>query len=235
MNPTAQLSGNVHFPLPPLDSETPTSARTGRTKRGLADTTKRWPAGVITVAVDLRDQKSKALVIDAIREWAHNTPAHQFRVVDGREGDIRISDDPGIKRNWTAIGTDAKNVPLSEPTMHLERLDDSREFRAKALHEFGHALGLLHEHQNPEHDINWDIDAVYEGYTSEHFPKELVYSQFLKLPVGDHLLVTRYDSKSIMHYDFPDIVTLDGRGVGANTHLSEGDKAIVRKLYKLPT
>ncbi len=235
MSLTPQFPDNVHLSLPPLESEPSTSARTERTKRGLADTSKRWPEGVITVALDLRDQKSNALVIDAIREWAHNTPALQFRIVTGREGDIRISDDEGIKGNWSMIGTDAKNVPLSDPTMHLERNDDSTQFRATALHEFGHALGLLHEHQNPEHDINWDTEAVYDSYASEHFPKELVHSQFLELPVGGHLLVTSYDSKSIMHYEFPEYVTHDGRGVGAIKHLSEGDKAIARKLYNSPT
>lgn len=27
--------------------------------------------------------------------------------------------------------------------------------------EFGHALGILHEHQNPNVNINWDEEAVY--------------------------------------------------------------------------
>jgi hypothetical protein len=29
------------------------------------------------------------------------------------------------------------------------------------LHEFGHALGLIHEHQNPVGGIQWNKPAVY--------------------------------------------------------------------------
>ncbi|WLH69699.1 M12 family metallopeptidase [Pseudomonas sp. FP2309] len=230
MRVTSQNSGT---PPSPADNEPPAPAGASRAKRGLADTRRLWPPGVITVALDLRDQKSSALVVDAIREWAHNTPALQFRIVSGREGDIRISDDEGLKGDWSVIGTDADNVPLSEPTMHLDRNDDSKTFRATVLHEFGHALGLLHEHQNPEHTINWKKEAVYKAYASDNFPKELVYSQILELPVGDHLGVTTYDSKSVMHYAYPGYITHDGKGVDANNWLSDGDKAIARKLYRL--
>ena len=231
MRLTSQHSVNLPSNLSPIDHEPPASAGTSRVKRGLADNRKLWPPGVITVSLDLKDQKSTALAVDAIQEWAHNTPALQFRIVKGKEGDIRICDDEGLKGNWSVIGTDAGNIPLSEPTMHLERNDDSKTFRATVLHEFGHALGLLHEHQNPEHTINWNKAAVYKAYASDQFPRELVYSQILELPVGDRLEVTRYDSRSVMHYAYPGYVTHDAKGVDTQHWLSEGDKAIARRLY----
>lgn len=131
------------------------------------------------------------------------------------------------------LGTDAKKVALNKPTMHLDRNDDSKTFRAVVLHELGHALGLLHEHQNPEHDINWNKEAVYKAYTGGDISKELVYSQILELPVGEELLVTSYDRESVMHYEVSDDLTDDARGVEANNWLSDGDKAIARKLYSL--
>jgi hypothetical protein len=205
--------------------------RTTRTKRGLANTSKRWPDGVVTVSLDMRDRKNKALVIDVINEWAHNTPGLRFKIVNGVEGDIRISDDEGLEGNWSQVGTDARSVDKDNPTMHLNRNADSREFRSVVLHEFGHALGLEHEHQNPENTIDWNKDAVYEAYSSEDFPDEQVYEQILKLPTGSHLLVTSYDAKSVMHYEVPAEITNNGVEVPINIALSEGDRKIVQKLY----
>ncbi len=128
MRLTSQHSVNLPSNLSPIDHEPPASAGTSRVKRGLADNRKLWPPGVITVSLDLKDQKSTALAVDAIQEWAHNTPALQFRIVRSREGDIRICDDESLKGNWSVIGTDAGNIPLNEPTMHLERNDDSKTF-----------------------------------------------------------------------------------------------------------
>ncbi len=35
------------------------------------------------------------------------------------------------------------------------------ELARVVIHEFGHALGCLHEHQNPEGGIQWNIPGVY--------------------------------------------------------------------------
>ena len=232
MSITIPAPNNTSFYPPHIDSQTSAPKRTTRTKRGVADASKRWPDGIVTVALDLRDQKSKALVIDALREWAHQTPGLQFRVSDGKEGDIRISDDEGLKGNWSAIGTDAKNIPLDEPTLHLDRTDDSRMFRRMALHEIGHSLGMLHEHQHPEHDINWNKSAVYDAFEQhENWDKETVYHNLFELPTGDDLLVAGYDKRSVMHYPIDPSATKDNRGVPINDSLSEGDKKIMRKLY----
>ena len=36
------------------------------------------------------------------------------------------------------------------------------DIRSVVLHEFGHALGAIHEHLSPMADIPWDRDAVYK-------------------------------------------------------------------------
>lgn len=219
-------------PAPTHDDGNAAPARIERKKRGVAETNKRWPDGVITVALDLRDAKSNALVIDALREWAHHTPALRFQIAYGKEGDIRISDDEGLKGNWSMLGTEAKDVPQGEPTMHLDRNDNSKEFRRIALHEIGHALGLEHEHQHPEHDINWNEEAVYTAAKqNNNWDQEYVYHNLFELLTGDGLLITAYDKKSVMHYPIDPSATTDNRGVATNDSLSDADKKIIRKLY----
>lgn len=39
-----------------------------------------------------------------------------------------------------------------------------QEYSRVVLHEFGHALGAIHEHQHPEAAIPWDKPKVYEYY-----------------------------------------------------------------------
>ena len=56
----------------------------------------------------------------------------------------------------TYIGTRANGRP-TEWTMNL---DPTNVNRVIVLHETGHALGLLHEHLNPDANIEWDFPKV---------------------------------------------------------------------------
>ncbi|MCK3825628.1 matrixin family metalloprotease [Pseudomonas sp. W2Aug9] len=203
----------------------------GRIKRGLAKIYNLWRPGVVTVALDLRDQKSKTLMVDAIREWAHHTPALRFHIVDGKKGDIRISDDEGLKGNWSYFGTDAKSADKDKPTMHLDRTDDSKKFRSSALHEFGHALGLVHEHQHPQNTVDWNASAAYEYYIRDSFSREQVNAQILGTLSGPGILATPYDPKSVMHYRIPMSLRNKGQGIPKNTSLSSGDRNIAQEIY----
>ncbi len=53
--------------------------------------------------------------------------------------------------SWSAVGTDVQKVKKMKPTMMLD-LDRSFK-RYLVIHQFGHALGLEHEHQRTDF---WD-------------------------------------------------------------------------------
>src|SRR6185503_11136830 len=156
----------------------------------------------------------------------------KFEFLTAGLGDIRIS----FNKNgsYSYIGSDAKNRLPDEETMNLGWIENTKtegQLKSVILHEFGHTLGLLHEHMNPLSNIQWNKPVVYAYYMQyDGWTKDMVEKQ-----VFDRYSVTMtnksYDPKSIMHYPIPASFTVDGYSVGENYDLSEEDKKLVRELY----
>lgn len=104
------------------------------------------------------------------------------------------------------------------------------------LHEFGHLLGLHHENQNPNANIQWNKPAVYDYYQNTlGWTKELVDSQiFATIPTSRIDILTEYDPSSIMAYSFPASFTTNGFSVPFTSKLSSMDKLFIRKMYPFP-
>jgi len=101
------------------------------------------------------------------------------------------------------------------------------------LHEFGHALGLVHEHQNPAATIHWNMDAVYDYYQrTQHWSRAETYANVIQKYSGSETNHTVYDPQSIMEYSIPSELTTDGFSVGWNTGLSDLDETFIAQLYK---
>jgi serralysin len=157
----------------------------------------------------------------------------------GATGDaqIRIAFEPG--EAWSKIGTDALAVPATEPTMNLglvTRTSDEEEDRSVILHEFGHAIGLIHEHNHPQGGISWnreqvlaDLDAKKPKWTPEmvEFNIFSVYNQ-------PDVVFDTFDKESIMMYPIPVAWTTNGFTTGWNKQLSSDDKVFIAAQYPKP-
>ena len=101
------------------------------------------------------------------------------------------------------------------------------------LHEFGHALGCVHEHQNPAGGIQWNEDAVYEYYGGPPNNWSMAEVEHNVLQTYDENLTvhTQVDPASIMMYPIPPGLTLGGFEIELNTQLSPTDKEFIRKAY----
>ncbi|MCA6361666.1 MAG: hypothetical protein IM638_01385 [Bacteroidetes bacterium] len=136
---------------------------------------------------------------------------------------------------WSLIGTNARQkAAFGNPTMNFEGFDDKTAdewVKSTVLHEFGHALGLLHEHMNPLSPIQWNTEYVYNYYFMTHgWNKQQVDQQVLSR-YSVNLTNQQYDPNSIMHYPVDKKFTRNGYSVGWNSDLSEGDIRLIKEMY----
>lgn len=154
----------------------------------------------------------------------------------GGNADIRILFQDG-KGSASRIGSDCRNYPQDQPTMFFgwvnENYPDSI-IRQVVLHEFGHALGLIHEHQNPTANIPWNPDMVYYYYKTTQDPpwdRAKVDANIFYRYSTNSTNYTAYDPKSIMHYAIPSFLTTNGYSTPFNPNLSSIDSAFIKKIY----
>jgi hypothetical protein len=195
-----------------------------------------WPRGEkINIKFLEGDTALQAKVAAVAKEWTGRDMANlEFDFVDSDDADIRIAFMPG-RGSWSYIGTDCQNYPEG-PTMNFGWLtadSSDDEIRRVVLHEFGHAIGLIHEHQNPKHPIQWNKDAVerdLSGPPNNWSPEKIKRNMFDKYQPGE-VIATDVDKESIMMYPIPKSWTTDGFSAGLNSELTDRDKDLVRSVY----
>jgi Astacin (Peptidase family M12A) len=150
-----------------------------------------------------------------------------FVVSNDPDAEIRIAFDPNDGA-WSYLGTDCLGIPRNAPTMNLGFQDGGT-----SAHEFGHTIGLGHEHQNPEGGIEWNEAEVIRdlsGPPNNWTPQQIRHNVLERYSVA-HVRGTRFDPQSIMLYFFPATWTSNGVGTDANEVLSETDKAFAALMY----
>lgn len=193
----------------------------GRTRAAL-QISKRWPVGSTLRARFLGGTaQQQATVRQFAPEWTQYANLRlEFTTSPQSEIRIAFADDGA----WSYIGTDCLGIGSNQPTMNYGWLD-----QAVVLHEFGHALGLIHEHQNPVGGIQWNKPVVYRdlGGPPNNWPPEVVDNNMFRTYDVDQINGTTLDPESIMLYSFPASWTLNSFSAKENAVLSKMDREFI--------
>jgi hypothetical protein len=216
--------------------------------RGVIDQLKLWKTGSkLQICFMAGSASTVWRIAEVAQTWTtfanltfdFGRPEAPYFCNDGKTYQIKI----GFQASgyWSYIGTDSER---RSPSLNLQGFDSEHlslsgpEFRRLVLHEFGHALGLQHEHQSPEarctDEINWPA-------AEEHYSTCCGWSQaetrrnLQTLVGGERYKTTRYDPKSIMHYFLPVSIFRNGRNsrcfTTENYELSAIDKNAIAAAY----
>lgn len=172
-------------------------------ERAILVINKMWPNGTtLRVSFIGGSAAEHAKVKNWAMQWTQYANIN-FDFNNDSDAEIRVGFVQG-DGSWSAVGTDALNrtwFPLNEPTMNFGwELEEGT-----VLHEFGHAIGLGHEHQNPAGGLRWNEQVVISALRRppNNWSPEQTRHNVLRKYENDQVNGTEFDPDSIMLYFFP--------------------------------
>ncbi len=202
-------------------------------------TSKWWGAGGVKLGVSFMDNPPadlRARILSHANAWSR-TANVQFS--ESSQGEIRLARQPG-QGYYSYLGPDCLQIPAGQPTLNLDsftmQTEDS-EFYRVVRHEFGHALGFIHEHMRRQ--IVQRIDpakaiaffGATQGWTAQEVQEQVL------TPYEDTALkeTPSADTLSVMCYSLPGSIMVDGLPVPGGTDIDANDYSLVATLYPRST
>lgn len=196
-----------------------------------------WPNGS-TLRIGFADgsQEAREAVRDMAKRWTDRANLKFDFVLSGTANDLDVRITFDTSRCSSYVGTASRYVAESgDITMNLCHMDEqigSDRFQRVVLHEFGHAMGLKHEHQNPNVKFEWNYDYVYNYYSTHAGWSRGDTDRWVLDPMAaSSVLASEHDPDSVMHYTFPAEFTKDGTTFGGKNAISTLDAQHIAQWY----
>jgi hypothetical protein len=173
----------------------------------------------------------RARLLSHMNEWA-KSGCISFVETQG-VGDVRISREGG--GYWSYLGTDILHIPQDRQTMNLESFTMSTpeaEYRRVVRHETGHTLGFPHEHMRQELIALIDPNKAYDYFLqTQGWDHAMVDAQVLTPLDQKSIIGTPPDQTSIMCYQLPGSITINGNPIVGGLDINSTDSAFAARIY----
>ncbi len=178
-----------------------------------------WPPSYAKLRVCFMGGKDEnnAKVAEIGGAWLNDDPAMGLKFDFGKKGKPRRCDPKSSRESqirvdykdggyWSVLGqVSVVYLKQEEASLNLAGMGDAPmeafdipDVRGTIIHEFGHALGLLHEHQSPvstcSNEFNWEYIIKYLSGPPNNWSEDQIKTN-MATEVGEDLMMTDFDSE----------------------------------------
>ncbi|HYC59377.1 MAG TPA: M12 family metallopeptidase [Thermoanaerobaculia bacterium] len=197
-------------------------------------TAKYWGATPRTLTVSFMENTPAELrrrIVAHLNAWTR-TGGVRFAETNG-VGQVRIS--RAGSGYWSYLGTDILLIPRNRPTMNLQSFTMSTresEYKRVVRHEAGHTLAFPHEHMRRQLVARIDRAKAYDYFLRTSGWDRATVDQQVLMSLDDRTIMgTPVDQDSIMCYQLPGSITVDGRPIRGGADINSTDYGFVGRIY----